>query len=97
MNNTTEFKLIGKLSNVEITTSKLGNQIATCIVSAKRETSQGIEMSDDYKAVAFKSLASHVLLIPINNNIIINGHLNANNYQGHYNTELVADNITTLN
>lgn len=95
--NNTEFKLIGKLSNVEITTSKLGNQVATCVVSAKRETSQGIETIDDFKVVAFRTLANQVSLIPNNNNIIINGHLNANNYQGHYNTELVADNITSLN
>lgn len=95
--NNTEFKLIGKLSNVELSMSKLGNQVATCVVSAKRETSQGIEMSDEFKVVAFKSLANQVSFFPKDNNVIIFGHLNANNYQGHYNTELVADNITTLN
>lgn len=95
--NNTEFKLIGKLSNVELSTSKLGNQVATCIVSAKRETSQGIEMSDDFKVIAFKSLANQVSFFPKDNNVIIFGHLNANNYLGHYNTELVADNITSIN
>lgn len=95
--NNTEFKLIGKLSNVELSTSKLGNQVATCIVSAKRETNQGIETIDDFKVVAFKSLANQVSFFPKDNNVIIFGHLNANNYQGHYNTELVAENITTLN
>lgn len=90
----TEFKVIGKLANVELSQSNKGISIATCIVCVERENTQGIKSVDEFKVVAFKENAVKLSTLS-NTNVIVFGHLNASNFQGHYNAELVVDNITT--
>ena len=92
---TTEFKVIGKLSNVELSTSNKGIMIATCIITTERVKNNGEKTFDKFKVVAFSDNATK-LANQQNDNVIVFGHINANNYQGHYNNELIADSITCI-